>query len=205
MQVSEDRDLVNAPRQEGILQAPGRDGQRAPSNADLLAYIFAALAVALRLFPLVPNFAPIGALCLFGGARMRSWRAYVLPIAVMILSDFGLYLMHGVRPFDPFVYGSFLLSVLLGRLLTRTNSPVWIGSAALASSVQFFLITNFSAWLSMPDRYARSLSGLAECYVKGIPFYRGTFAGDLFYSALFFGIYAVAVSARPAAAAKETV
>jgi hypothetical protein len=180
-------------------------GRTAPSTANLLAYVFAALAVVLRLFPVVPNLVPVGALCLFGGARMRSWRAFILPVAVMFLSDFGLYLLRGYPPFDPFVYGSFLLSVLLGRLLTRTNSPLWIGGAALASSLQFFLITNFGSWLAMPDRYARSLAGLVECYTKAIPYYRGTFAGDLLYSAVFFGIYALVADAQRTAAAKEAV
>jgi hypothetical protein len=203
MQVSEIRDPVAAPPEEGIAQAPVQRGQPAHSTEDLLGYIFAALAVVLRLFPVIPNFTPVGALCLFGGARMRSWRAFVLPVAVMAVADFGLYLMHGERPLDPFVYGSFLLSVLMGRLLARTNSPVWIGGVTMLSSLQFFVITNFGCWLTMSDYYARSLAGLTECYVKAIPFYRGTFAGDLIYSALFFGIYAAVVSAERAKAAAE--
>jgi uncharacterized protein DUF6580 len=187
------------------MQEPENREPPAPSTANLLAYAFSAAAVVLRLFPIY-NFAPVGALCLFGGARMRSWRAYVLPIVVMVVSDIGLYLVKREPPFDLFVYASFLLSVLIGRLLIKKNSPLLIGGAALASSLQFFLITNFGSWLAMPDRYARSFSGLVECYVAGIPFLWRTLAGDLFYSAVFFGMYAVAVSLRRSAAvAKESV
>jgi hypothetical protein len=185
---------------------PEPDDRQPPARPvdNRLAYTFAAASVLLRLFPAFPNFQPIGALCLFGGARMRSWRAYVLPIGVMVVADIGLYLLHKDRPFDPFVYGSFALSVFIGRWISRRNSPWLIGAAALASSVQFFLITNFGAWLEMTDTYARSLAGLARCYAAGIPFYRATLAGDLAYSGLFFGLAALAVSVqRSAATAKE--
>jgi hypothetical protein len=171
----------------------------APRTANLLAYVFSAVSLALR-FPLIPNFTPVGALGLFGGARMRGWRAYALPLAVMFVSDLGLWYFYKRDPFDPFVYGSFMLSVLLGRLLVRTNSPLKIGTVAVASSLQFFLITNFGCWLTMSDRYPRSLAGLADCYVKGIPFYGSTLAGDLIYSAVFFGVYAwvTAMQRQPA-------
>ena len=33
------------------------------------------------------NFAPVGALSLFAGARMRGWQAYALPIALMAVTD----------------------------------------------------------------------------------------------------------------------
>jgi hypothetical protein len=205
MHVSEDRDLVGAPREERITPAPVRRERPAHPTGDLLGYVFGAFAVVVRLVPFIPNFAPIGALCLFSGARMRLWRALVLPVVVMALADVGLYLLHGRQPFNLFVYGSFLLSVLMGRLLTRTNSPLWIGGMAVLSSLQFFVITNFGYWLTMND-YAKSFDGLVECYVNALPFYRGTFMGDLAYSALFFGIYAAVASAEraKAAAAEET-
>ena len=206
MQVSEDRDLVGAPREDGVTPAPAHRRRPAHPTEDLLGYVFGALAVLVRLVPFIPNFAPVGALCLFSGARMRSWRAYVLPVAVMALADIGLYVLRGRQPFNPFVYGSFLLYVLMGRLLTRTNSPLWIGGVAVLSSLQFFVITNFGFWLMTPEYYAPSFGGFVQCYVEAIPFYRGTFVGDLAYSALFFGIYAAVASAEraKAAAAEET-
>ena len=33
------------------------------------------------------NFAPVGALSLFAGARLRGWYAYALPIALMAVTD----------------------------------------------------------------------------------------------------------------------
>jgi hypothetical protein len=58
------------------------------------------------------------------------------------------------------------------------------------SSVQFFLITNFGAWLGMPQLYSRSLAGLGNCYVAAIPFFGRTLASDLVYSAALFGLHA---------------
>ena len=33
------------------------------------------------------NFAPVGAMSLFAGARLRGWQAYALPLALMAITD----------------------------------------------------------------------------------------------------------------------
>jgi hypothetical protein len=109
----------------------------------------AALAAAAGLVRLTPhpwNFTPVGALGLFGGARLRLWQALTLPLAIMLLTDLIIWAKSGWLPLDPYVYGSFLVSVLLGRLLTRTNAPGRILLCTVAASVQFFLVTNFGVW-----------------------------------------------------------
>ena len=58
---------------------------------------------------------------------------------------------------------------------------------ALGASVLFFIISNFAVWLSDPD-YPLTWGGLLLCYEMAIPFFRGTLASDLLYSAAFFGI-----------------
>ena len=133
------------------------------------------------------NFAPVGALSLFAGARLRGWRAYALPLVLMAITD---PLVGGYSKATPFVYASFLLSVWIGSKLRNTENPLWIGAGALAGSMQFFLITNFAAWLSMTHTYARSVAGLASCYIAGIPFYGRTLASDLFYAGALFGLHA---------------
>lgn len=133
------------------------------------------------------NFAPVGALSLFAGARLRGWRAYLLPLVLMAITD---PILGGYSFATPFVYGSFLIMVWIGSKLRRTENPMWIGAGALAGSVQFFLITNFAAWLGYPQTYARSLAGLLHCYAMGIPFYGRTLASDLFYAGVLFGLHA---------------
>jgi len=136
------------------------------------------------------NMSPIGALALYGGARLRSWRAFVMPVAVMVVTDFILWAVLRDSPFNPYVYASFGIYVLLGRLLSGTASPVWIGSACVAGAVQFFLLTNLGVWLAssaeLPEgtavvwtegsgkypspTYARNVAGLLACYAAALPF-----------------------------------
>ena len=96
--------------------------------------VFAGLA---RLLPNTLNLTPVGALGLFGGARLRGRLAFILPLVVMVITDGLLALLKDyplVNATTPVVYGCFLVNVLLGRLLVRTNSPLWIGGVALLGS-----------------------------------------------------------------------
>ncbi|MGH7172512.1 MAG: DUF6580 family putative transport protein [Gemmataceae bacterium] len=124
-----------------------------------LARICAAgMAVAaglIRLFPHPFNFTPIAGLGLFGGARLGSCLACVLPLAVMAVSDVLLWAIRGHSDFtllkyafNPWVYASFLFAVLWGRLLLRHGSAARIAAVSVLVSVQFFLVTNFGVWLS---------------------------------------------------------
>ena len=133
------------------------------------------------------NFAPVGALSLFAGARLRSWQAYLLPLALMAITD---PILGGYSWNTPFVYGSFLITVWIGSKLRQTENPLWIGTGAVAGSLQFFLITNLGAWLASPQLYSRSLAGLVNCYIAGIPFYGRTLASDIFYAGVLFGLHA---------------
>jgi hypothetical protein len=60
--------------------------------------------------------------------------------------------------------------------------------AALASSVSFFLISNFAVWAAWPEMYPRTLNGLMMSYAAGVPFFRGTVESDLFFSVAMFGM-----------------
>ncbi len=117
-----------------------------------------SMAVAAGLIRLIPHpwhFTPIDALGLFGGARLRSWLAYVLPLAVMAISDLLLWAIQGHHDFtllkyafNPWVYASLLLAVLWGRLLLRNGSTARLTVVAVLVAVQFFLVTNFGVWLT---------------------------------------------------------
>jgi len=133
------------------------------------------------------NFAPVGAMSLFAGARLRGWKAYLVPLALMAITD---PILGGYSFATPFVYASFMISVWIGAHLRKTESPAWIGGAAIAGSMQFFLITNFAVWLGSTATYPHTLGGLAACYAAGIPFYGRTLLSDLFYSGVLFGLHA---------------
>lgn len=147
------------------------------------------------------NFAPVGAVSLYSGARLRGWQAYLIPLVLMAATD---PFVGGYSFATPFVYASFMITVWIGSRLRSTENPAWIGGAALISSLQFFLITNVASWLSLPQMYARSLRGLVDCYVLAIPFYGRTLASDLLYAAVLFGLHAL-LSRRVALAERVAV
>ena len=161
-----------------------------------LALVMTALAALLRLAPHPPNFSPIGSVALFGGARLRSWQAYVVPLLALAITDPIRSRMEGGYPAYTWgtviIYASFLISVFLGRTFLRnTNSPLRIASVVFAGSLQFYLITNFFVWFGSHSMYPATMSGLADCYIAGLPFYGRTLLGDLFFSSVLFGVYAL--------------
>lgn len=142
------------------------------------------LAALLRLVPHLPNVAPIGAMALFGGMYLEKKYAFVLPLIALFLSDVFL----GFHTTMPFVYGSFLLSGLIGLWIRQDRSVKRVVFGTLASSVLFFLITNFGTWL-VAGMYERSPKGLLEAFVLALPFFRNTIFGDLLYTTAFIVMY----------------
>jgi len=160
----------------------------------LLAILTAIVgAAALRLVPHPPNFAPIAAMALFSGAQLgRRPIAFAAPLGAMLLSDAVIGFHSGMV----FVYASVALIVLLGSFALPRISVLRLGGAAVASSVLFFIVTNFGTWL-MSGMYPLTSSGLAACYVAAVPFFQNTVAGDLFYTGLLFGGFALLERAVP--------
>jgi hypothetical protein len=165
----------------------------APRTIVITVMVLAAAAI--RLAPHPMNFAPIGALALFGGAYFSSKRqAFVVPLLSLMIGD----AVTGFHQLIPFVYASFLLSVAIGFWLRRKRSAARIGAATLAGAIQFFLVTNFALWASSIGSYSKTAAGLTACYIAGIPLFWNTLAGDAFYAALLFGGMAVAERKFPA-------
>jgi hypothetical protein len=151
-------------------------------------------AALVRLLPHPPNFAPVAALALFAGAHFESKRlALLVPLVAMLLSDLALQLIagSGFHAGMPVVYTTFAVIVGIGMWLRTRRQAGLIFAAAMTSSVLFFITTNFAVWL-VDGLYAKTVEGLVACYVAAIPFFGTTVAGDLFYTAVMFGIFAAA-------------
>jgi hypothetical protein len=147
----------------------------------LIAMVLAAAAS--RLIPHPPNLASISAIALFGGAYFSDRRlAFLIPLTALLLSD----LILGFYSHMEVVYLSFALIVCIGLWLQKKRSAFQIAGAALASSVLFFLLTNFGVW-AFESLYPKTLEGLIACYVAAIPFFQNTLQGDLFFTAVLFG------------------
>lgn len=168
-----------------------------PVKSHRLIALGAAIVVAalFRLVPHPPNFTPIAAIALFAGAYLpRRALGFVVPFGALLLSDL---LLGGFYDGIAFVYLAFALTVLIGWTLSSRRSALPIAAAALTSSVLFFAVSNFGTWLGS-GMYPHTLGGLQACYVAAIPFFGNTLAGDLVFSALLFGSFALLERSLPA-------
>lgn len=144
-------------------------------------FLIIGIAVVLRLIPHPANFAPIGAMALFGGTYLNKKYALAVPLFAMFVSDLFL----GFHNTMGFVYGSFLLTGIIGMWLRNHKNVRNVIGVSLVSSILFFLITNFGVWL-VGNIYPKTIVGLIECYVAAIPFFRNTILGDFVYTGVFF-------------------
>jgi len=156
-----------------------------PRAIALISLVLAAAAS--RLVPHPWNLTSIAAMALFGGAYFQDRRlAFAVPLGALFLSDLvlGLYSGMGV------VYGSFALIVGIGLWLRPRRRPALIAGAALTSSVLFFILTNFGVWAS-GLLYPKTWAGLVACYTAALPFFRNGLEGDLLYTLILFGGFAL--------------
>lgn len=163
------------------------------------------VAALSRLLPHPPNFSPMIAIALFGGAYFgsRAW-AVAVPLLALLLSDIVLAAMQGSVWFDyltqldylPSVaanYASVALSVVLGFSLRGRCSGGRVLGASMAGSLLFFAISNAAVWLTAfhVPYYPACSTGLLPCYVAALPFLQWTILGTLIYAALLFGGFAL--------------
>jgi hypothetical protein len=144
------------------------------------------IGVIFRFFPHPPNFTPIGAIALFGGAYLSGRIALVLPLLAMLISD--LFLGFYSWRLMLIVYLSFLICVLLGFKLKKNRKWYRFLGYSLIGSVVFYLLTNFAVW-AFTSWYPKNLNGLLQCYFLALPFFKNTILGNLFYTGLLFGAY----------------
>jgi hypothetical protein len=159
-----------------------------------LALTLVIVGVVLRVMPHPWNFAPIGAIALFGGARFdRRYFAIGIPLLTMFVGDAFI----GFHSLMPVIYATYALIAVIGMFLRdRTTIPAVAGGVLLSSTI-FYLTTNFAVW-EMGTTYAKNGAGLLACYIAAIPYFGNTLASDALYSAIFFGIFALAERRIPA-------
>lgn len=163
-------------------------------------YFLIGVAALLRILPHPPNVTPVAAMALFGGAYLSRRFALAYPLFVMALSDILLGPLLGIPPFIPesvFVYGSFLVTGLLGLWCRSRRHVGMLYLASLIASIQFFLATNFGTWL-VSGLYPRDVEGLLACYTMALPFFRNSLFGDLFWLTLLLGAYRLSHRLIPA-------
>jgi hypothetical protein len=159
-----------------------------PRFAVLMVMIL--VATALRLIPHPPNFTPLTAMALFGGACFTDKRAaFLVPLTALFFSDLFLGFYTGM----PVVYGAFALTVCLGFWLRHQRNASRVIGASIAGAMMFFILTNLGVW-AFDALYPKTMGGLVDCYVMAIPFLGNTVLSSLLYSAMLFGGLALAES-----------
>jgi hypothetical protein len=165
----------------------------------MLPYLFVLLAIAVRFLPfagplnVLPHawhFTPLAASLLYFGAR-GSRRQMGIPLLFLAATDVILtkYIYAAAFGWDQLVTWAWYAAILWLGTSLRDKTNLWrVAGAALASSVSFFLISNFAVWAAWPQMYPRGFSGLMMSYTAAIPFFRGTVESDLFFSLAFFGL-----------------
>lgn len=152
----------------------------------LVAGAIILLAAASRLVEHPFNFTPIAAMALFAGCYLQAKWGIIIPLAAMAVGDYfiGFYDWQVMAS----VYAGIAAAYFIGRLLSRKVSWYGVAFSSLASSVVFFLLTNFSVWAFF-SWYPHTWAGLVNCFTLALPFFRNTLSGDLVYSAALFGAF----------------
>lgn len=148
------------------------------------------LAALSRLLPHPPNFTPVEAIGLFGGAYLADRRlAFVVPLVAMALADLVLGLHSGM----PVIYGLIAFNVWLGLRLGPNPSAVRVGGYGLVAATVFFVVSNFAVWAAGAGHYyTHDLAGLVSCFTLALPFFGYSLLGMTVYAAILFGGMALA-------------
>ena len=149
-----------------------------------LIVLFVALA---RLIPHPPNFTPIIAMGLFGGAYFKNYKlALLIPIMGMLISDFFI----GFHSMMLWIYAPLVIVTFIGVWIKDKINTINLISSILLGSILFFIISNFGVWFI--GGYEKNIQGIINCYIMAIPFFHNTLIGSFFYGAIMFGGYEAA-------------
>ena len=151
----------------------------------LTCFFLIILAVATRVVPHPAGVTSVGAIGLFSGAYLGYRRAWLVPVAALLLSDIFIGFYEPLIMLA--VYGGFALSAIIGRIfLFQKRSVLRAGGATLAGAVVFFILSNLGVW-GTGLHYPLTIAGMVECYLQAVPFFWRTLLGDMFYVAVLFG------------------
>jgi hypothetical protein len=153
-------------------------------NSNVVIAILVCVGVVGRFFIEVPNVSPMITIALLGGYFVGARKAWIIPILAMLITDSVIGFYDWKLMFS--VYACFILPVFLSRFINKDLllSPMIL--SALGSTC-FFVITNFTVWATS-QWYPHTITGLLECYIAAIPFYRNMLVGDVILTFSCFGL-----------------
>ncbi|MFH1896405.1 MAG: DUF6580 family putative transport protein [bacterium] len=139
-------------------------------------------------YHIAPNIEFVTASSLLAGSFLDFPYAFLVPFAVMVLSDSIL----GNTNIFVFTWSAYIIAGLLGlKLRSFRGDEVGLTFSATSYgalfSFFFFLYTNFGWWF-LTSFYPHTLEGLVRCYVAGLPFLLLNLFGNLIIVPTTFGI-----------------
>jgi hypothetical protein len=154
------------------------------------AGILIGLAVLFRtLWHVAPNVEYVTAASLLAAAYLgRRW-AILVPLTIMTVSD----TLIGNTNIFIFTWSAYLMIGASGLLLTRIKAEnlkiFWATILGMGGSLFFYLYTNLGVWLlDSWGMYPKTLAGLLNCYLMGLPFLKLNLLGNLFFVPVSFGV-----------------
>ena len=151
---------------------------------EFLGIALVLVGAILRLLPHPENFTPVTAIALFSGVVLSPSIALTVPLLVMIATD----MIIGPHPLFLLTWGSFFAVSLIGVAIKKNIRVGRIFLGTLSGSLLFFIVTNLGVFLSQ-NMYPKNFLGFFQCYWMALPFFRNSLAGDLFFSAVLFGVF----------------
>ncbi len=168
------------------------------SRYTLLSLLLLVLVAAI--YRVIPNrpwgFAPQFAMTLFCGAMMKDKKiAFLLPLLSMFISDllYQVLFIQGLAVIEGFYDGMIWNYLIFGSLtfvgfFVNTNSITSIFKGSIISPTLFFLISNFTTWLSGGGlKRPKTFSGLMQAFADGLPFYGNSLVATLVFGLILFG------------------
>ena len=155
----------------------------------IIFLVLVVLGIISRLLPHPANFAPVGAIALFGGFYFKDKWKVLAPLAILFISDAVLGFYDYKLMFT--VYFCIFLNSVIGSYIKNNKIMLKAVSFSFLGSVVFFIVTNFAVW-EFTNWYSQTIAGLINCYIMALPFFLNSILGDLFYTFTIFGAYELA-------------
>ncbi|HLC94857.1 MAG TPA: DUF6580 family putative transport protein [Patescibacteria group bacterium] len=142
-----------------------------------------SFGVLSRIIPHPANVTAIGGASFFAGNKRNVWLAMSISFIAMGVSD----MVIGFHAIMWATYMGMFGYVLAGRVLQSTQSmrPRLFG--VTIASTWFFLITNYAVW-TQGLIYPKTFTGLINCFVMALPFFRNSLIGDIAVTASLFSL-----------------
>lgn len=175
-------------------------------NNKALILVFVLLVISAALYRVWDGrpfgFAPQIAMALFAGSVIRDKRfSFLVPLLSMLVSDVlyqALY-SQGLTPIKGFYEGQWVNYILFTSITVigffiKKNKIGSIIVGSLAGAIFFYLTSNFFDWIGggldiNNQPYPKTFEGLINCFVAGLPFFRGSVWATLLFNGIFFGCY----------------